>query len=187
LIDEFYFDFFCRYKCRVKKQKEPETQHPGTLLRSRSHRNSQDHCQCDTINNETPDQMQLRQLIREEINKQRFMFERQTILDLIMNPPVPASPEFIAKFRMQHKQNPTLINSEMMEQVPKCMICMEPFELGSPCGRWPCPSTTSHIFHPKCMLKCLRRKNTCPICRHPVTPSQITNDTFGQFIVRLVF
>jgi hypothetical protein len=148
---------------------------------------SQDHRQRDPVNNETPDQRELRQFIREEMNYQRLRFERQSLYDIFIDPTVPASSEFIANFRMQQERNPPLINSEMMEQEFECIICMSTFELDYPYGRWPCPSTKPHIFHPECMLNWLRRKNTCPMCRHPVTPSQMTNDSFGQFMARLVF
>jgi hypothetical protein len=176
---------FYRYERRL--QNEQVVQLPQTLLRSRWQRSSQDDRQPDTVNNETTDERELRQFIREEINYQRIRFERQSIYDLIIDPTVPASSEFIANFRMQQHQNPNFINSEMMEQEFTCIICVSTFELGYRYGRWPCPSTTPHIFHPDCMLNWLRRKNTCPICRHPVTASQITNDSFGQFMARLVF
>jgi E3 ubiquitin-protein ligase DOA10 len=85
---------------------------------------------------------------------------------------------------MQQESNKNLVDSTMKEQELKCIICFSTFELDDSYTKWPCKSETPHIYHSDCMLEWLRRKNTCPICRHPVETS---NDTFAQFMTQLVF
>jgi hypothetical protein len=131
---------------------------------------------------------ELTQLIREEENVQRLKFERQQWFEHIINHSTPASPRFIANFRMQQKLNKFLINSTMVDEKLSCTICLEDFQLNDPYGKWPCPSKTSHLFHYDCMLNTLRTKNTCPMCRHPVEAMQlqIPQDVISQFFTRLV-
>jgi hypothetical protein len=42
-----------------------------------------------------------------------------------------------------------------------CVICVEPFALGSQFVRLPC----GHLFHGECVKAWLQRRNTCPTCR----------------------
>jgi hypothetical protein len=140
------------------------------------------------VNAETPYEQKLKQYIREEQNYQRLKLERQSILELILEPANPASPQFIANFRMEQKMNKTLINSTMKEQdLDECTICLSSFELNESYAQWPCQEKKPHIYHSDCMLGWLRTKNTCPMCRHPVETTQTSNDTFRQFMTRLVF
>ncbi|CAF2609544.1 unnamed protein product [Rotaria sp. Silwood2] len=106
--------------------------------------------------------------VREEENFQRLKFERQDFLERILVYTTPASPQFIANFRIQAENNKRLIDLTMKRKQYKCMICLEELKLNDLYATWPCPSTTPHIFHHECMLNTLRMQNTCPICRHPV-------------------
>ena len=119
---------------------------------------------------ETP---QLSQLIFEENNFQRLQLERQSILNIILFPNTPASPEFIAKFRREQMTKRTLCDSKMDKQHIHCIICLEDIQLHQSYARWPCPSDIPHLFHEDCMLNALRMKNTCPLCRYPVQPSSV--------------
>jgi hypothetical protein len=68
-----------------------------------------------------------------------------------------------------------------------CMICLEEFKLADSYEKWPCPSKIPHIFHYDCMLNTLRRKNTCPICRHSIEAGHTINDIISQIFTNLVF
>ncbi|KAJ4958923.1 hypothetical protein NE237_026034 [Protea cynaroides] len=48
-----------------------------------------------------------------------------------------------------------------IEEEETCMICMDEFERGIEIAKLPC----SHFFHSKCILKWLKNKNSCPLCR----------------------
>lgn len=69
----------------------------------------------------------------------------------------------------------------------KCMICLEDFKLNDAYERWPCLTAIPHIFHYDCMLNMLRRKNTCPICRHAVEANRNQDYGFSRFFSRLIF
>lgn len=129
----------------------------------------------------------LDQYIREETNFRRLQSERQHIIERFLDQTVPASLHFIAKFRLQQDRNPPRIDSELIEQQPMCIVCQKDFEINDEYGQWPCPSIIPHILHSDCMLNLLRRNNTCPICRHPVEYDRRPEQTFGQFLNRLVF
>ncbi|XP_059067120.1 uncharacterized protein LOC131858127 [Cryptomeria japonica] len=45
----------------------------------------------------------------------------------------------------------------------ECSICTEPFQVGDDARQLPCHE--SHIFHARCLVQWLERRNTCPICR----------------------
>ncbi|CAE7510534.1 TIL [Symbiodinium natans] len=42
-----------------------------------------------------------------------------------------------------------------------CMVCLEDFQLATPCRRLPC----GHVFHQSCIDEWLRRCTDCPICK----------------------
>ncbi len=174
-----HISIFCRYEQRLQNAREPQTPDSGLHLRlSRTISSGRSR---PIVNAGASRQEQLIQFIREERNHQQFRLERNT------EPINSASPEFIANFRMEQQSNKTLIDSTMAEQDLRCTICMSTFELDDAYATWPCTSRTPHIYHSHCMLNWLRRKNTCPICRHPVTPARISQATFGQFMIRLIF
>ncbi|XP_059067125.1 E3 ubiquitin-protein ligase RDUF1-like [Cryptomeria japonica] len=45
----------------------------------------------------------------------------------------------------------------------ECSICTEPFQVGDDARQMPCHE--SYIFHARCLVQWLERRNTCPICR----------------------
>ncbi len=137
----------------------------------------------ETPKTKTADESELEQLIHEEKNIQRLRLERQHFYEQYSS----ASPQFIAKFRMEHKLNKKLIDSTMEQEDRKCIICYADFKLNDCYEKWPCPSNIPHIFHYECILNILRRSNTCPICRHPIEAGQLTNDMIYQFITNFVF
>lgn len=47
------------------------------------------------------------------------------------------------------------------ELVETCVVCMEEFPIGVDVTRMPC----SHIFHGRCIVKWLEKRNSCPLCR----------------------
>ncbi len=88
---------------------------------------------------------------------------------------------------MQQKQRPNLVDLTMEKQELMCTICLNYLKEDDPYEKWPCPSNTPHIFHYDCMLNTLRRKNTCPMCRHPTEASRVPNDSISEFFSNLVF
>ena len=94
----------------------------------------------------------------------------------------PASPRFIANFRIQEQTNPNFIDLAMKEEQPNCSICLEEFCLNDSYAKWPCSSPIPHIFHSNCMLKVLRAENTCPLCRDPVETLPIQRNNIVQLL-----
>ncbi|XP_059067106.1 E3 ubiquitin-protein ligase AIP2-like [Cryptomeria japonica] len=45
----------------------------------------------------------------------------------------------------------------------ECSICTEPFQVGDDARQMPCHE--SHIFHARCLVQWLERRNNCPTCR----------------------
>jgi hypothetical protein len=128
-------------------------------------------------------------LIREENNIQRLKIERQNLIENIENlrePISPASPQFIAQFRLEHERDKKVVNMEMAKRQIECTLCQEDFELNDFYGLWPCAG--AHVFHYDCMLKSLRMRNTCPHCRHQVEgiPATTTQAVLGRFLSRLL-
>ncbi|KAM0954288.1 putative transcription factor C2H2 family [Dioscorea sansibarensis] len=58
------------------------------------------------------------------------------------------------------------------KQGEECVVCKEEMELGRDLCRLPC----DHVFHWMCILKWLRRRNTCPCCRMELE----TDDVFFE-------
>ncbi|XP_057814548.2 E3 ubiquitin-protein ligase RDUF2-like [Cryptomeria japonica] len=58
-----------------------------------------------------------------------------------------------------------------------CSICTEAFQLGEDALQMPCHQ--AHIFHSRCLLPWLERRNTCPICRAPLVTPQISGSVSG--------
>ncbi|CAF2982583.1 unnamed protein product [Rotaria sp. Silwood2] len=96
-----------------------------------------------------------------------------------------ASPRYIAKFRVAlHHQ----VNSDQTELLASsCSVCLDMLQIGEIYDRWPCPGR--HVFHEKCILDTLRRKNTCPLCRHPVEPAApfLSRDIVMRLILQRLF
>ena len=176
-------DFFLRYEYRLQNEGGTEQRHPlssnhSNGIRRRINGGNRGEPQSDGS---------LNQFIREETNFRRMQSERLSVLEYYFEQSVPASLQFIAKFRMKQQTNPQRIDSKLLEEQSTCMICLVEFELDDQYERWPCSLAIPHIFHSDCMLNMLRRKNTCPICRHPVEYDQPTNESFAQFFNRLIF
>ena len=68
----------------------------------------------------------------------------------------------------------------MKKEQANCMICLEEFRLNDSYAKWPCSSPVPHIFHSNCMLKALREKNTCPLCRDPVETLPMQHNGIAQ-------
>ena len=128
----------------------------------------------------------LQKLIREEENVQRLQSERQPLYERLINPATAASPQFIAAFRMKQKTNKRTVNAEMENENVQCVICLGYLKQDESYEEWPCPSPIPHIFHYNCMLESLRRKNTCPLCRHAVDAYRANNHNLYEFFARLV-
>jgi hypothetical protein len=107
-------------------------------------------------------------------------------LERLLEQTTSASPQFIANFRMKHKMKQNLIDSTMENENLKCMICLEDLKIDDSYEKWPCPTEKPHIFHYDCMLNTLRRKNTCPMCRHPVEANKIIDNGISQLLTQLV-
>ncbi|CAF1199010.1 unnamed protein product [Adineta ricciae] len=129
----------------------------------------------------TEQEVKFEKYVHEEENDQRLKRERQSFYERLTNPTISASPQFIANFRMKEK---TQVDTTMENEGNECVICLESFKQGDSYEEWPCPSPIPHIFHYDCMLDYLRSKHTCPICRHPVEPSQFRDDGVLQFLMR---
>ncbi|CAF1425063.1 unnamed protein product, partial [Adineta steineri] len=87
-----------------------------------------------------------------------------------------ASPRFIAQFRLSNR---LLVDDALLDTT--CTICLENFQLNESYAEWPCPGR--HVFHFNCMLKVLRERNTCPLCRSPVEAAALPNrDLFFRLI-----
>ena len=84
--------------------------------------------------------------------------------ELILEGVVPASPRFIADFRLETHPEVQAEQEDLLSS--KCGICFEDFVIGESYARWPCKG--QHPFHYGCMLQALRNANTCPLCRTPV-------------------
>ncbi|XP_057814595.2 probable E3 ubiquitin-protein ligase RHC1A [Cryptomeria japonica] len=60
-----------------------------------------------------------------------------------------------------------------------CPICTEPFQLGDDARQMPCHE--AHIFHARCLLPWLERRNSCPICRaRLLTSMNASPDSVGD-------
>lgn len=110
------------------------------------------------INAQAEQERRLNELIEEEILFQAHD-DTDDLTTRILNHITPASPRFIAEFRL----NGPHINNMLQDQ---CSICLENFELDQGLAHWPCAG--QHVFHFDCMLHSLRARNECPLCRHPV-------------------
>lgn len=121
----------------------------------------------------------LAQLIREEENIQRLKLEREETEELGQrlygySIDRPASTHFIATLRLEHEDNKDVNNNMTLELEDKiCGICQDDFTTKWKYAKWPCSSQIPHIFHYDCMLKSLRKKNTCPFCREEVEAAQL--------------
>lgn len=69
----------------------------------------------------------------------------------------PTVPEEIARLRARAFDAKT-------ESGDVCVICQAEVEEGETVVAFPC--THCHIFHEECLVEWLRKKHTCPICRH---------------------
>ncbi|CAF1523742.1 unnamed protein product [Adineta steineri] len=91
-----------------------------------------------------------------------------------------ASPRFIAQFRLNNR---LLVDDALLDTT--CTICLENFQLNEFYAEWPCPGR--HVFHFNCMLKVLRERNTCPLCRSPVEAAALHDrDLFFRLIVNRI-
>uniref|UniRef100_A0A915N4I5 RING-type domain-containing protein n=1 Tax=Meloidogyne javanica TaxID=6303 RepID=A0A915N4I5_MELJA len=62
----------------------------------------------------------------------------------------------------------TKVTQEHCEKGTQCTTCMETFALDEEVAQLNC----KHIFHKACIEPWLQRKNTCPICRTTIDPSE---------------
>ena len=67
-----------------------------------------------------------------------------------------------------------IVDNEFLKKELQCSICFEDFKEGDKCAMLPCP-VVNHIFHisDDCsVIPWLRRKNSCPLCRHEFPKSE---------------
>jgi hypothetical protein len=57
-----------------------------------------------------------------------------------------------------------------------CPICITEFEKDQNIINLPC--NKGHIFHEDCIGEWIRRDNTCPLCKAPITADSIQNPEF---------
>lgn len=59
-----------------------------------------------------------------------------------------------------------------------CPICMVEFEKDQNVINLPC--NKKHIFHDSCIGEWIRRNNTCPLCKAPITAEAIRDAELGN-------
>ncbi|KAK1284052.1 E3 ubiquitin protein ligase RIE1 [Acorus calamus] len=59
----------------------------------------------------------------------------------------------------------TVRASEAVEEECACAVCLEGFGKGESVSRLPC----SHVYHSECIVKWLRCKGSCPVCRFDIS------------------
>ncbi|XP_057814638.1 E3 ubiquitin-protein ligase RDUF1-like [Cryptomeria japonica] len=75
-----------------------------------------------------------------------------------------------------------IIAADHVNAESECSICTEPFQVGDDARQMPCHE--SHIFHARCLLPWLKRRNTCPTCRtRLVRPINATPDSQNEEFV----
>ncbi|KAI5779239.1 hypothetical protein EDC01DRAFT_671232 [Geopyxis carbonaria] len=60
------------------------------------------------------------------------------------------------------------VTEEMVNDGTDCAVCKDDLELGTEVTKLPC----KHVYHFECVSKWLEVHDTCPICRHSVTPEE---------------
>lgn len=60
------------------------------------------------------------------------------------------------------------VTKEMVDDSIDCAVCKEDLLLDEEVARLPC----KHTYHFECVSKWLETHDTCPICRHPITPEE---------------
>ncbi|UJR29241.1 hypothetical protein I4U23_010455 [Adineta vaga] len=132
----------------------------------------------------TESEAKFERFLHHEQTLQNIERERQSYYDRMVSPFLPATPKFIAEFRIKEK---TLVDATMENENYICVICQEPLRLDDSYEIWPCPSPIAHIFHYDCMLDHLRNKHTCPMCRHEVdAAAPIEDHGLLQFLRRIM-
>jgi hypothetical protein len=131
----------------------------------------------ERLQNEERRRQRLATLIAEEEQHQQIAFQNN--FEAMWNNIIPASPRFIAQFRLTYLQQ---IDDDLCET--SCTICLENLKYGEYYAQWPCEA--KHVFHHWCMLKVLRAQNTCPLCRHAVERSDlVTRLMMSQYFYRI--
>lgn len=88
---------------------------------------------------------------------------------VVMSVPPPSNDEALSKRIMVLRMvllgriGKEALKSLKMETEP-CSICLDNLSGSKPAGV-PTRMTCSHVFHDRCLLEWLKRKNTCPLCR----------------------
>ncbi|CAF4456595.1 unnamed protein product, partial [Rotaria sp. Silwood2] len=94
--------------------------------------------QCRRQQEEEENKRRLAALIVEEEQRQLAAYRNDS--ELIWNRLIPASPSFIARFRLMDLQQ---VNDDLFEA--SCTICCELFKYDEYYAEWPCEAR--HIFH----------------------------------------
>ncbi|KAG2312330.1 hypothetical protein Bca52824_023887 [Brassica carinata] len=91
----------------------------------------------------------------------------QNIVVVVSDPPLPdeGSSLKITRVVLLGKMGGEEIKSLKMEKTESCLICLYDLSGFSSSKRGAATRMNcSHIFHCRCLLKWLQRKNTCPLC-----------------------
>ncbi|KAK9450673.1 uncharacterized protein V1518DRAFT_370905 [Limtongia smithiae] len=76
-------------------------------------------------------------------------------------PPPAAENDISALPNLEIKDHP-----DLLKHTSECVICKEQYELSDTVCLLPC----KHFFHPTCIKHWLGISDSCPICRHPISP-----------------
>ena len=148
---------------RVEKKRHPRQLQKEDKLRREQHK--QEHRLRRQRKKEI--QRQLNVFLAEEEEHQQILWETD-LETTLWNGLMPASPRFIAQFRLTSSEQ---VNQDLSDTL--CSVCHGDIEFSESYARWPCPA--KHVFHYDCMLMVLRAHHTCPLCRHPVEKSDFIN------------
>ncbi|CAF1299241.1 unnamed protein product [Rotaria magnacalcarata] len=171
-----------RYQSRLQCEQSPtysiqtETAVHGSRVRYRQKQR-----------NVMPQANHLEQLIREEETTLLLQFERRDLDEIQTTEVLPASPQFIASFRLAEENSNRRVTIDMDAQRISCSICYSYLTTDQHYSQWPCSNSQPHLFHYECQLSLFRSANRCPVCRHEVESAAPMLQQDTPQIIRRVF
>ncbi|CAF2112838.1 unnamed protein product [Rotaria magnacalcarata] len=171
-----------RYQSRLQCEQSPtysiqtETAVHGSRVRYRQKQR-----------NVMPQANHLEQLIREEETTLLLQFERRDLDEIQTTEVLPASPQFIASFRLAEENSNRRVTIDMDAQRISCSICYSYLTTDQHYSQWPCSNSQPHLFHYECQLSLFRSTNRCPVCRHEVESAAPMLQQDAPQIIRRVF